>query len=44
MGQLLISPQLHDYDSIYADFPDEQSGGMSEYTAQGWGNSGEMVH
>ena len=38
-----FSSASRDYGSIYADFPDEQSGGMSEYTAQGWGNSGEMV-
>ena len=38
-----FSSASRDYGSIYADFPDEQSGGMSEYTAQGWGNSDEMV-
>ncbi|MEE2759107.1 MAG: hypothetical protein VYA86_03915, partial [Candidatus Thermoplasmatota archaeon] len=40
-----FSSASRDYDSIYSDDDDvnEQSGGMSEYTAQGWGNSGTMV-
>tara|TARA_Y100001968_G_scaffold235519_1_gene218689 strand:+ start:985 stop:4962 length:3978 start_codon:yes stop_codon:yes gene_type:complete len=38
-----FSSASRDYDSISQDFPDEQSGGMSEYTAQGWGNNDAMV-